>query len=231
MPDLIGQAIFVLPSRFSRRMKSAHLILFLFATIANAAELTPQLGTLGEKLLEESFTGTELPKGWNANTGTLRVADGTLLAGEKSADMHIGAFRHPLPLQDCAIQIDFKLGEARIFNIGFDPAAGELKKKGHLFSLVISKTGWSIVEHNDKANPESKTKTHTKVETAFDSATTYTLLLECKGDNVVAQIAGKEPLKASAPDFHVKKPGLVFRVGGKDGQEVAFDNVKVWALK
>jgi len=87
------------------------------------------------------------------------------------------------------------------------------------------------VEHNDKANTESKTKTHTKVETAFDPATTYTLLLECKGDNVVAQISGKEPLKASAPDFHVKKPGLVFRVGGKDGQEVAIDNVKVWALK
>jgi len=159
------------------------------------------------------------------------VADGTLLAGEKSADMHIGAFRHPLPLQDCAIQIDFKLGEARIFNIGFDPAAAELKKKGHLFSVVVSKTSWSIVEHNDKADPESKTKTHTKVETSFDPATTYTLMLECKGDNVVAQISGKEPLKASAPDFHVKKPGLVFRVGGKDGQEVAFDNVKVWALK
>lgn len=67
--------------------------------------------------------------------------------------------------------------------------------------------------------------------TTFEPATTYTLLLECKGDSVVAQIAGKEPLKATAPDFHVKKPGLVFRMGGKDGQEVAFDNVRVWALK
>ncbi len=145
--------------------------------------------------------------------------------------MHIGAFRYRLPVQDCAVQIDFKLGEARVINLGFDPAPGELKKKGHLFSVVISKTGWSLIEHNDKANPESKTKTHAKAATEFDPATTYTLLLECKGDNVVAQIAGKEPLKATAPDFHVKKPGLVFRMGGKDGQEVTFDNVKVWALK
>ena len=68
-------------------------------------------------------------------------------------------------------------------------------------------------------------------DTNFDPATTYTLLLECKGDNVVAQIAGKQPLKATGPDFHVKKPGLVILVGGTDGQEVAFDNVKVWALK
>jgi hypothetical protein len=192
----------------------------------------PALGTLGEKLLEETFSGSELPKGWNANTGSLRIVDGTLRAAEKSSDKHIGAFRYRLPVQDCAVQIDFKLGDARVINLGFDPAPGELKKKGHLLSVVISKTGWSLIEHNDKANPESKTKTFTpKPTTAFDPATTYTLLLECKGDNVVAQITGKEPLKATAPDFHVKKPGLVFRMGGKDGQEVAFDNVKVWALK
>lgn len=206
---------------------------FLLAasSIANAADLTPTLGTLGDKLLEETFSGSEVPKGWNANTGTLRVADGVLLAAEKSSDMHIGAFRYRLPLHDCAIQIDFKLGDARIINLGFDPAPGELKKKGHLLSVTVAKTGWSIVEHNDKANPESKTKTHAKSETAFDPATTYTLLLECKGNNVVAQITGKEPLKATASDFHVKKPGLVFRMGGKDRQEVAFDNVRVWALK
>lgn len=212
-------------------MKLRLLLLIAATSIANAADLTPTLGTLGDKLLEETFSGSELPKGWNANTGTLRVADGALLAAEKSSDMHIGAFRYRLPLQDCAVQIDFKLGSARIINLGFDPAPGELKKKGHLLSVTISKTGWSLIEHNDKADPNSKTKTHAKATTEFDPATTYTLLLECKGDNVVAQVTGKEPLKATAPDFHVKKPGLVFRMGGKDGQEVAFDNVKVWALK
>lgn len=225
-------AILRLVSRFSPRMKLSHLFLLLAAfDIATADDLTPQLGTLGEKLLEETFSGSELPKGWNANTGSLRVSDGVLLAAEKSSDKHIGAFRYRLPMQDCAIQIDFKLGGARTINLGFDPAPGELKKKGHLLSVVISKTSWSIIEHNDKADPNSKTKTHAKAETAFDPATTYTLLLECKGDNVVAQVTGKEPLKATAPDFHVKKPGLVFRMGGPDGQEITFDNVKVWALK
>jgi hypothetical protein len=213
-------------------MKITRLFLLLAVTsFATAADLTPLLGTLGETLLEETFSAPEVPKGWNANTGSLRIVDGTLRAAEKSSDMHIGAFRYRLPVQDCAIQIDFKLGDARVINLGFDPGPGELKKKGHLFSVVISKTGWSLIEHNDKAKPESKTKTHAKATTDFDPATIYTLLLECQGDNVVAQIAGKEPLKATAPDFHVKKPGLVFRMGGKDGQEVAFDNVRVWALK
>ena len=213
-------------------MKFAHLVAF-FAVIrfVSAADLTPQLGTLGDNLLEETFSGSDVPKGWVANTGSLRIVDGSLRAVEKSSDMHVGAFRYLLPLQDCAIQMEFKLGEARIINLGFDPAPGELKKKGPLFSVTISKSSWSLIEHNDKADPASKTKVHAKVEAKFAADTTYTLLLECKGDQVVAQIAGKEPLKARAPDFHVKKPGLVFRIGGKDGQEVTFDNVKVWALK
>ena len=103
----------------------------------------------------------------------------------------------------------------------------------HIYTFTISKNSWSLIEHNDKSDPASKTKSHAKVEveTAFDATETYTLLLECKGEQVVAQIVGKESLKASAPDFRVKKPSLVFRMGGKDGQEVIFDNMKVWALK
>ena len=58
----------------------------------------------------------------------------------------------------------------------------------------------------------------------------FTLLLEVKGDNVVVRVEGKEPLRATAKDFHVKKPGLVFRAGGKDDQDVLIDNVKVWEL-
>ena len=52
-----------------------------------------------------------------------------------------------------------------------------------------------------------------------------------KGDTVVVSAEGRAPLRATAKDFHVKKPGLVFRVGGKDGAEALIDNVKVWALE
>ena len=48
---------------------------------------------------------------------------------------------------------------------------------------------------------------------------------------MVVSAEGRAPLRAMAKDFHVKKPGLVFRVGGKDGQGVQIDNVKVWALE
>ena len=116
-------------------------------------------------------------------------------------------------------------------DLGFDPAPGELKKKGHLLSVTVTPTAWNIIEHLDKADPKSKNVTHATAKAALEKGKWYTLLLESKGDNVVAQISGQEPLKATSKDFHIKKPGLVFRVAGKGGGEVQIDNVKVWELK
>lgn len=201
-------------------------------TLASGDEPKPTLGEKGTLLLDEKFDSAELAKGWNVNTGTLKVEDGVLRASEKASDNHAGAFRRPLPVQDCAVQIDFKLAKgSKFLHLGYDPAAGELKKKGHLFSVIVTPTAWSLMEHIDKADPNSKNKVLATAKTTFEPGKWYTLLLECKGDNVVAQIAGHDPLKGASPDFHVKKPGLVFRVAGPDDQAVSFDNIKVWELK
>ena len=171
-----------------------------------------------------------MPAGWTKNTGKYSVADGALHLGQLAADNHIGAFRKAVALQDCAIQLDFKFSGATMFHLGFDPAPGELKKKGHLFALAITPAGWTLTESIDKADPKSKNLVLAKAATKFEPGQWFTLLLEMKGEQVVVQVAGKESLRASAKDFKVKKPGLVFRAGGKDGQEVLLDNVKVWEL-
>ena len=101
---------------------------------------------------------------------------------------------------------------------------------GSVAALVITANAWNITEHNDKADPKSKNVARAKAAAKFEKGQWHTLLLECKGETVVAQVAGQPPLKATAKDFHVKKPGLVFRMGGKDGEEVQLDNVKVWEL-
>ncbi len=193
--------------------------------------LKPQLGSLGKSLLSESFDAKELPKPWTRNTGTLVIHDGVLEVCEQSSDHHAAAFRYPLPLKDCAIQIDFKMAaHSKMVHLGFDPAPGELKKKGHLFSVAVTPTSWSIIEHGDKNDEKPKNKVLANEKVSFAPGQWFTLLLECKGNEVVAQIAGKGVLKGSSPDFHVKKPGLVFRMSGPDGEPVAFDNVKVWEL-
>jgi hypothetical protein len=202
----------------------------ILASQAFAADLEPALGKKGKLLLEEKFDAPALPTGWNKNTGILAVQEGALHASELASDQHLGAFRKPLPLQDCAIQLDFKMEGATAFHVGFDPAPGALKKKGHLFSLMITPESWQITEHLDKDDAKSKNIVHTKAATKFARGETFTLLLEVKGNDVVARVAGKEPLRATAKDFHVKKPGLVFRVAGKGEHAVVVDNVRVWEL-
>ena len=211
--------------------KSLTLLFAALALPLAAADLEPTLGQKGKLLLEEKFDGAALPAGWNKNTGTLAVRAGVLHASELASDQHVGAFRKLVPLQDCAVQIDFKLEGANVFHLGFDPAPGQLKKKGHLFALIITPEGWQISEQPDKNDPKSKAVVHAKAATKFTRGEWFTLLLEVKGNNVVAQVAGKEPIRATAQDFHVKKPGLVFRVGGKGQHEALVDNVKVWELQ
>lgn len=196
-----------------------------------ALDANPTLGKRGKLLLDEKFDAAAIPTGWSRNTGELTLANGALRSREIEAEKHAAAFRKPLPLQDCIIQVDVKLDGANTFNLGFDPAPGQLKKKGHLFSIVITNGSWSIVEHVDKADPKSKNTVHARATTTFPKGEWFTLVLEVKGNDVVARVDGKEPLRATAPDFHVKKPGLVFRVGGKGEHAGLIDNVKVWELQ
>ena len=213
------------------RTVATFLILAFISKMVLAADLEPILGKKGKSLLEEKFDGKDVPKGWAKNTGTIAVVDGSLRLGELASEKHAGAFRKALPLQDFAIQLDFKFDQAKMIHVGFDPAQGELNKKGHLYSIVVNPKGYSILEHNDKANPNSKAKTHATKPSEFKDGQWYTLLLENKGEDVVVQIQGKETLKAKAEDFRVKKPGLVFRASAADGDGALVDNVHVWELK
>ncbi len=191
----------------------------------------PILGKKGLLLLHETFDGNELSKGWTGKTGGLQVADGTLHASQNRSDGRLGLFNREQPMQDAVIEIDFQFSGARGINVSCNPSPGELRKHGHLFSVMITPRMWNITEHNDKSDQNSRSKALATASAKFESRQWYTLILEFKGDDVIARVEGKEPLRASSKDFGVKKPGIEFRVSGGDGEEVLFDNLKVWELR
>ncbi len=204
----------------------------LLCVNTSAADLEPTLGKKGVLLLEEKFAGDTLPQGWTIKTGAVRVADGTLHATQqKDKDGRLCLFNRELPMQDAGIQIDFKFGGRGGLNVSVNPSPGEITKHGHLFSVMIASNMWNITEHNDKSDRSSQSKALASGAETFETGKWYTLLLEFKGDDVVAQIEGKKPLRAASKDFHVKKPGIEFRVLGRDNMEINFDNLQVWELK
>jgi len=206
-------------------------MLALYVVPLAAADLEPPLGAKGKLLLEETFDGDALPKGWHIKAGGLRVANGALRANQDKAAGRLGLFNCELPMQDAAIQLDFKFDGAQGLNVSCNPSPGELMKKGHLFSVMITPRMWNITEHNDKSDRSSQSKALASAPVTFAQGKWYTLLLEFKGDDVVARVEGKTPLQAASKDFRVKKPGIEFRVLGRDNTEVCFDNLRVWELK
>lgn len=202
--------------------------------LAAADSPEPTLGKKGEKLLEESFDGDAFVHGWTVQTGDWKPVAGVMVGKEIPDDHHAAAARRLLPMQDGIYQLRFRLtGAAKAFHFGFDPARGELEKRGHLFSIIVTPTHAQLLKHIDKDRPkEDPNEVLAVAETAFKSGVWHTLLVEKKGNNVAAKIVSDSgdtsiSLAATHPTFHVKTPTMVFRCQG-DGVEV--DDIRVWKM-
>jgi len=180
-------------------------------------------------LLTDDFDRAELGKGWHINTGSWKIVDGVLRVKEIKADKHSAAARRAIVTQDAVYELRFRfVDEGKGFHFGFDPAKGELKKKGHLFSVIVTPAGWRLMKHIDKARPkEDPNKVLATASATFKKGEWYSLRVKSLGDDVTASIKGVGELKGSHPTFHVKKPTLVFRCIG-DGVEI--DDIKVQQL-
>lgn len=206
------------------------LLSFVLATL-NTCALEPQNSKKGELLFAHDFA-KGLPKGWNAQFGEWKAVDGVLRAKQIPADNHGAAARKVLEMQDGIFELRFRFTGGRGFHFGFDPKRGSLKKKGHLFSVIVMPTLAKITKHVDKSKPkEDPNEDLARIQHKFTNREWHTLLLEKKGNDVIAQIqppsGGTMVLKASHPTFHAPTPTLVFRCLG-DGIEV--DDVKVWRV-
>lgn len=202
----------------------------MVAFVAPVSGLEPLLGMRGRLLLEETFAGDTLPRNWSVKSGRVQPVGGELRTSQSKGE-RLCLFHCDLPLQDAAIQVDFRFAGARGINVGLSPAPGESKKRGHLFSVMITPSMWNITQHQDRLDPKSQRTHLVSAADRFEQEKWYTLLVEAKGDDVVAQIDGLKPLRASHTDFRVKKPAIEFRVAGPAGGDACFDNLRVWELK
>lgn len=189
----------------------------------------------GELLLSDDFSDDTLAKGWAAQFGEWKPAGGVLTARQIPADNHAAAARRSLPMQDGIYEMRFRLtGKGQAFHFGFDPARGELKKRGHLFSLIVTPTQAKLMKHVDKDKPlDDPNESLAIADAVFQTGVWHTLRLQKTGNEVAAAIRSESgdisiSLSASHPTFHVKTPTLVFRCIG-DGIEI--DDLKVWKPK
>lgn len=183
--------------------------------------------------VDESFDG-ELSKNWTKNFGVWKVEGGSLHLSQLASDGHVAAFRYRHSLTDGKLVVEYRAEGAKVFHVGFDPFPGELKKKGHLFSVILTPTQMQLKLHKDKADVNSKDQVLARAGIpALTAGQTYSLQLILDGPAVRATLTGSKgdriaTVEARHESFGVKKPGLVFRVGGSDGKELVLDRVRFW---
>lgn len=175
-----------------------------------------------------NFADGKRPADWGVNCGHWEPADGVLVARELKADMHAAASRWRIAMQDGVVRLRAKFSGASSFHVGFDPAPGTLKKKGHLYSLIVTPQTALIKKHRDKANDESKDATLATASVSAPADGWLPIELRTEGDKVSVTIGTGTKLEATDAEFHVAKPTVVFRVIGGD---VLFDDVEVTVVK
>ena len=204
------------------------LALLSFAGSLPAAEPKP-LGTAGKELFAESFAMPKLADTWKTGPGTYDVADGVLTVREKKEDMHVAAFRAMVPVQDVIVECKFKFDGGKTLHVGFDPAAGELPgRKGHLVNVVLTDKAMVIQKPADKENKEVKAKQLAKADVKLDDKDWHTLRVVTLGPKIQATLDGKTTAEGEDTELKVKKPAVVFRVGG---ESVAIKSVVVSEAK
>lgn len=204
----------------------ACLSLCVALELAVAAEFGDQPAN-SKLALEDDFERSELGKGWNTTTGEWTIVDGALRGREIPKEEHSAATRRVIESSDAVYELSFRFVEqGKAFHFGFDPARGELTKKGHLFSVIATRDDFKILKHVDKnRREEDPNETLAAAKAEFKTNQWYKMRVTTWGKYVTVRIDGQATLKASHPTFGVKKPTLVFRCLG-DGVEI--DDIRVW---
>lgn len=205
-------------------------ITLAFCCLASLSAVVGERPANSDVAVDDAFDRDELGDGWVVNKGRWRIVDGVLRGSEIAAERHAAAARRVVQTENAVYQLRFRfVGDGKALHVGFDPARGELDKKGHLFSVVVTPDSWKVLKHADKNRPEeAPNETLAEHETEFLPGQWHTLRVTTWGRHVTARVEGKTPLKASDASFDVKKPTLVFRCLG-DGVEI--DDLHVWTQR
>ena len=205
-------------------MKIPSIFAFIALSVASSALADPAL------LLEDNFDRNELGKGWTVLNGAWELQDGKLHITELKADEHAASGRRVLETTDATFRLRFAMSEGtKAFHLGFDPARGELDKKGHLYSVIVMADQWRIMKHLDKNRPkEDPNEILAQEKHDFQTGRWYDLEVSVRGATVTAKIDSVGELVATHPTFTVKKPTIVLRVSGDTTQ---VDELQVTGMK
>ena len=158
----------------------------LCALIASAAENLPKtLMTERSKLLCSEDFATLDAKTWHVAKGKWEIADGGLKGVEVKTDKHPGVISRQFPFKDAVIQFDVQVNGCRQTTFSINEA------KAHLARALFTKDGFSAQKDDQDHEGPDKVAVFGRVALPLKPGEWHTMLLEFKGEEMVATMDGK----------------------------------------
>lgn len=183
-----------------------------------------------------AFAGEDLPKtlmtergklvfsddlnktAWKAGKGKWEIADGAMRGAELKADMHGAVARKPLKFQDAVIQYDVRLDGCKTTSFSINDA------KEHVARVMITPAGFRAQKDDHDHDGPDKAKPFNQVALPIKLGTWHTVLIEIKGEEMIATVDGKSSF-GSDPLIGTAKANFGFTVAG---ETASFRNLRVW---
>jgi hypothetical protein len=159
--------------------------------------------------------------GWRLRPGKWEFADGAMKGTELKEDAHGAVARYPFKFKEAVIQYDVRLDGCKQTTFSVNDA------KEHVCRVLISKDGFKAQKDDHDHTGPDKAKPFTTVAQPIAPGTWHTVLIEIKGEEMVATIDGKSSA-GSDPLIATDKANFGFTVSG-DG--ASFRNLRVWEAK
>jgi hypothetical protein len=176
----------------------------------------------GPLLFSDSFSGSEMEKGWGGKPGKWEMADGAVKVSEVPEDKHAAVRRHPLQYHDAIFEFSFEFDGARAIGLSLN------NKGGHVCRLTINAKGLILQADQPNAKSELKAARIAASTMPVESGKWHKVVVEVHGAKMIAQIDDAPPISGENPRVDVDKTDLGIPVGGVSAK---IKDVKVYAIK
>lgn len=160
----------------------------------------------------------EWTAGWRLRPGKWEFSDGAMKGAELKADMHGAVARYPFKFKDAIIQYDVRLDGCKTTTFSVNDA------KAHVCRVLLNKDGFRAQKDDHDHDGPDKPKPFNMVAVPPTPGTWLTVLIEIKGDEMVATINGQSSSGAD-PLIGTEKANFGFTVAG---ESASFRNLRVW---
>ena len=171
----------------------------------------------GKLLYSEDFTKLDT-KTWRIAKGKWEIVDNALKGVELKPDKHPGVIRHQFPFKDAIIQFEVRVSGCKQTTFSINDS------KAHLARVVFTSNGFCAQkDDHDHAGPD-KALVFGRVAMPLQPDDWHTVLIEFKGEEMVAAVNGKA-VAGTHPLIGTLKANFGFTVVG---ESVSYRNLRVW---